>query len=64
MPSFEEKYYLENPSLLDRLKRDFRMLRENLLFLLLWATKGRKLRAAYRKAKDENGVVVLDDLLE
>ncbi|MGI9228409.1 MAG: hypothetical protein ACR2P9_00945 [Gammaproteobacteria bacterium] len=64
MASFEEKFYLQNPGLLDRLKRDWRLVRESLQFLLLWATLGHRLRKACRKAKQDNTQVVLEDLLE
>ena len=64
MPSFEEKFYLQNPGLKQRLKRDLRLWWENLRFLWLWATLGRRLRKACRKSKAENARIVLDDLLQ
>ena len=62
MASFEEKYYLANAGLMARLKRDLRLLQDSLAFILLWASRGRRLRADYRRARDENSEVILDDL--
>ena len=64
MSSFEQKYYLTDAGLLTRLRRDLRLLWESLAFLFYWATRGRQLRASYRKATRENTEIVLDNLVE
>ena len=64
MPSFEEKYYLTNPGLLRRIRRDIALFLDSFAFLVLWLTQGRKIRRAYRQAQLENTEVILEDLLE
>ena len=64
MPSFEEKYYLTNPGLFRRIRRDIALFLDSFAFLVLWLTQGRKIRRAYRQAQLENTEVILEDLLE
>ena len=64
MPSFEEKYYLTNPGLLRRIRRDLALFLDSFAFLLLWLTQGRKIRQAYRQAQLENTEILLEDILK
>lgn len=64
MPSFEEKYYLTNPGLFRRIRRDIALFLDSFAFLVLWLTQGRKIRRAHRQAQLENTEVILEDLLE
>ena len=64
MPSFEEKFYLTNPGLLQRARRDIALLLDSFAFLALWFTLGRKIRRAYRRAQQENTEAILEDMLE
>ena len=51
MGSFEEKYYLTNPTFWQGLKRDAGLFLNSLGFFIVWLTKGRRLRQAYRQAQ-------------
>ena len=64
MPSFEEKYYLTNPGLLQRIRRDVALFLDNFAFLFLWLTQGRKIRRDYHQAQQEGTEIILEDLLE
>ena len=63
MSSFEEKYYLTNPTLMQRLRRDARMIRDSARFLILWATLGRRLRKGVKEAERTGTQLVLEDWL-
>ena len=63
MPSFlEDKYYLTNPGLFQRIRRDIALFMDSFAFLVVWLTQGRKIRRAYRQAKLENTEIMLEDL--
>ncbi len=62
--SFEEKYYLTDPTLCQRIKRDAGLFLDSLAFFITWLTLGRQIRRAYRRAQQENTEVILEDLLE
>jgi len=62
MASFEDKFYRRNPSRLERWRRDLALLGESAAFLALWATKGRRLRRAVRRAERRGEQVVIDGL--
>lgn len=64
VPSFEEKYYLTNPSLLQRVRRDIALFMDSFAFLVVWLTQGRKIRRAYRQAQLDNTEIILEDLME
>lgn len=61
MPSFEEQFYIENPSRYQAFKRDLRLL----LWLghkaWLWLWKGISVRRAYRRALQDNDPIILED---
>ena len=63
LSSFEEKYYLANPTFTQRLRRDARMVVDSARFLILWATLGRRLRAAVKEAERSGSQLVLEDWL-
>lgn len=62
MSSFEQRYYVRNATLLQRLRRDVRLAWENLSFLFLWLTRGRRIRRAYRRAQDADTQLIIEDL--
>ncbi len=64
MPSFEDKYYLTNPGLFQRIRRDIALFMDSFAFLVVWLTQGHKIRRAYRRAQLENTEIILEDLLE
>jgi hypothetical protein len=51
MASFEEEFYLENPSRWQALRRDFRLLLMLLSYAVMWLTRGVRVRRAYRRAQ-------------
>lgn len=61
MSSFEERYYLANPTYAQRLRRNVRLALDSARFLVLWATRGRRLRALVRQAERDGSQVVLED---
>ena len=63
MSSFESRFILDNPSLWQRLKRDIDLLSDSLIFLIIWMTKGRKIRKALRQAEEQDKSLVLEDYL-
>ena len=63
MSSFEDRYILNNPSLWQRIKRDIALLTDSLMFLVMWMTKGRKIRQALRQAEKENLSLILEEHL-
>ncbi|MFT5133195.1 MAG: hypothetical protein ACI9SC_001664 [Gammaproteobacteria bacterium] len=63
MSSFEERFYLHNPGLWQLAKRNTSLLYDSAVFLIIWMTKGRKIRKALRQAEQENTRVVLEDYL-
>ncbi len=63
MSSFEEKYYLTDPTFMQRLRRDARMVVDSARFLVLWATLGRRLRKAVKDAERKGVPIVLEDWL-
>jgi hypothetical protein len=60
--SFEDRYYLTNPTLWQRCKRDICLYSSSLMFLLLWCTKGRKIRQGLKDAQDTNGSLNLNEI--
>lgn len=63
MASFEDQFYLENPTRWQELRRDLRLLQWLLVRALLWATRGAQVRRAYREAQRSGEPIVLEDLL-
>ena len=64
MPSFEEQFYIENPSRTQALKRDVLLLFWLLERAWLWLGKGLLVRRAYRRAQQRNEPLMLEDLFE
>lgn len=64
MQSFEQRYYLRNPGFTQKLVRDARFFLETCQFILLWATKGRRLRKALREAQKNDSQIILERFLE
>jgi hypothetical protein len=64
MPSFEEQFYLENPSRWQVLRRDLRLLALLARFAVLWLTRGVLVRRAYRRARQSGEPLELDSLLK
>lgn len=62
MPSFEQQFYLENPTRWQALKRDLRLLRMLAAYAFMWLTKGVQVRRAYRKAQRTGSPVELEEL--
>ena len=64
MPSFEDRFYLQNASFLQRAQRNLRLLW--FIGCSAWAYlwPGLKLRRAYRRAEREGGVVSLEEHLD
>ena len=63
MASFEERFYLENPTRLQALGRDFRLLLMLAGYALMWLFKGARVRRAYRRAQRKGEVLELDELM-
>lgn len=63
MSSFEERYYLTNPTFTQRLRRDVRMILDSTRFLFLWATLGRRLRKGVKEAERAGMPLMLEDWL-
>ncbi len=64
MPSFEQQFYLENPSRWQRLKRDLRLLLLLASYALLWLSRGVRVRRAYRRAQKNGEPLELESLIE
>ncbi len=64
MASFEEQFYLENPTRWQALKRDVALLWWLAAYALFWLIRGARVRKAYRQAQQEGGQVVLEDILK
>jgi hypothetical protein len=63
MASFEEQFYLENPSRWQAWCRDVRLLLWLARRALLWLTRGVLVRWAYRRAQARGEPLVLEDIL-
>ena len=64
MPSFEEQFYLENPTRWQRLKRDIALLGWLARYALFWLFHGFSVRRAYRQAREKGEHVVLEEMVE
>ncbi|MEM1155935.1 MAG: hypothetical protein AAGI44_17495 [Pseudomonadota bacterium] len=51
MASFEDDFYLENPTRWQAFKRDCRLLGRLGIYALMWLTRGVLVRRAYRQAQ-------------
>tara|TARA_X000000368_G_scaffold194115_1_gene153163 strand:+ start:1633 stop:1830 length:198 start_codon:yes stop_codon:yes gene_type:complete len=63
MKSFEEQFYLENPSRYQIIKRDVRLLFWLLKRALMWLGKGLLIRIAYKKAKNSGKPLVIEEVI-
>ena len=63
MASFEEEFYLENPSRMQTFIRDVRLLTRLARLALLWLTTGFRVRRQLRRSQLENNVLILEDVL-
>ncbi|MEM8496630.1 MAG: hypothetical protein AAF542_01325 [Pseudomonadota bacterium] len=61
MSSFEDRYYLENPTVMARAKRNARLLFSLLFAAFAWLIKGYLLRRELRKASSEGRALQLED---
>lgn len=64
MKSFEEQFYIENPTKLQALQRDALLLLWLLKRAFMWATKGVLIRLAYNKAKTTSTPLVIEDVIK
>ena len=62
MSSFEKRFYIENPTLWQALRRNARLLGMLLVGGLLWMTKGAMLRRAVRRAQRNGEAIILEDI--
>ncbi|MEM8564331.1 MAG: hypothetical protein AAGF57_18980 [Pseudomonadota bacterium] len=60
MPSFEDDFYLENPSRWQAVKRDCRLLLRLSIYALHWLTRGVLVRRAYRRAQQTGKPLDID----
>ncbi|MFL2482226.1 MAG: hypothetical protein ACJ0HZ_06490 [Woeseiaceae bacterium] len=63
MKSFEEQFYLENPSRYQIIKRDVRLFFWLLKRALMWLGKGLLIRIAYKKAKNSGKPLVIEEVI-
>ena len=63
MKSFEEEFYLENPSRYQIIKRDLRLFFWLLKRALMWLGKGLLIRIAYKKAKNSGKPLVIEEVI-
>lgn len=64
MPSFEEQFYLENPSHWQVLTRNLRLLTWLIRPALDWLIRGSRVRKAYQKARQSGQPVILEDIID
>tara|TARA_B100001057_G_C22101894_1_gene663570 strand:- start:22 stop:219 length:198 start_codon:yes stop_codon:yes gene_type:complete len=64
MKSFEEEFYLENPSRYQIIKRDIRLFFWLLKRALMWLGKGLLIRIAYKKAKNSGEPLVIEEVIK
>jgi len=64
MKSFEEEFYLENPSRYQIIKRDIRLFFWLLKRALMWLGKGLLIRIAYKKAKNSGKPLVIEEVIK
>ena len=64
MKSFEEEFYLENPSRYQIIKRDIRLFFWLLKRALMWLGRGLLIRIAYKKAKNSGKPLVIEEVIK
>lgn len=60
--SFEDRYYLTNPTAWERCKRNIDLYVSSLMFFVFWMTKGKQVRRALEKAEKDNCKLKLDEI--
>ena len=63
MPSFEQQFYLENPTRWQAFRRDVRLLLLLARYALLWLTRGVLVRRAYRRAQASGEALELETVI-
>lgn len=63
MAAFEDRFYLEDPGLVQRLRRDASLLLWLAGGLVQWF-RGRTVRTAYAQAQQRNAAIVLEDYVD
>tara|TARA_Y100001960_G_C14493647_1_gene738016 strand:- start:606 stop:803 length:198 start_codon:yes stop_codon:yes gene_type:complete len=61
--SFEEQFYLENPTRFQAFKRDALLLIWLLKRAVMWLGKGFRVRNAYKKAKKTGQPLVIEEVI-
>jgi len=64
MASFEEEFYLENPTCWQVLQRDMRLLWLLARYAVLWLTRGVIVRKAYRRAQLSGEPLEIEAIIE
>lgn len=64
MATFEEQFYIENPSRLQALWRDIRLLFWLAVRAWAWLGKGLLVRIAYRRAKRDKDPLIIEDVFK
>ncbi len=64
MTSFEDRFYLENPSRWQALRRDLRLFAWLVVRAWQWLGPGARVRRAYQRARDRGEPLVLEDVLD
>ena len=64
MASFEEEFYLENPTRWQVVQRDMRLLWLLARYALMWLTRGVIVRKAYRRARLSGEPLEIEAIIE
>jgi len=64
MKSFEEQFYLENPTRLKIIKRDLVLLLWLFRRALMWFGKGLIVRMAYKNAKKTGKPLIIEEIIQ
>ena len=64
MASFEEEFYLENPTRWQAFRRDVRLLCLLAKYAVMWLTRGAAVRRAYRRAQVSGEPLKLEAIIE
>ena len=64
MASFEEEFYLENPTRWQVLQRDMRLLWLLASYAVMWLTRGVVVRKAYRRAQLSGEPLEIEAIIE
>ena len=64
MATFEEQFYIENPTRWQALRRDVKLLFWLAVRAWAWLGKGLLVRMAYRRAKRNKDPLIIDDVFK